>query len=211
MQFISKNLQFSFFFSNFAPLKQKFLILLFAAICFVTACAPPSTPRPYGYFRITIPPYSYRSVGLESVPYTFEISSLAYPDTITPHSGIEGLDIVYPSLNARIHCTYKPIDRNLRQLSDEAQRMVFDHAIIADAIPERGYTNAEARVYGVYYELEGNTASPVQFYVTDSTTHFFRAALYYMAIPNADSLSPVNALMQRDIRHLIETFRWQSD
>ena len=87
--------------------------------------------------------------------------------------------------------------------------MVFDHAIRADAIPEQGFSNPDAHVYGVYYDLEGNTASPVQFFLTDSTRHFFRAALYYNAIPNADSLAPVNEVLRRDIHHLIESFRWQ--
>ena len=196
--------------------------------CALLSCSRPSQPLPYGYYRIDIPDYGYQPTTLPGYPYRFEFADIAVIDTrvdnaaavINPDEGEEyWLDVVYPTLNARIHCSYKPIQSNIKRqtsnistlghLTDESIRMVFDHAIKADAIPEQGYTNSEARVYGVYYDLEGNTASPVQFFLTDSTQHFFRAALYYKCIPNADSLAPVNEVMRRDIRHMIESFRWQ--
>ena len=196
--------------------------ILFFVACTLLSCSRPSQPLPYGYYRIDIPDYGYQSTSLPGYPYRFEFADIAVIDTrvdnaaavINPDEGEEyWLDVVYPTLNARIHCSYKPINprsmTNLGHLTDESIRMVFDHAIKADAIPEQGYTNPEARVYGVYYDLEGNTASPVQFFLTDSTHHFFRAALYYKCIPNADSLAPVNDVMRRDIHHLIESFCWQ--
>ena len=200
---------------------KKSYILFFVA-CALLSCSRPSQPLPYGYYRIDIPDYGYHSTTLPGYPYRFEFADIAVIDTrvdnaaavVKPNEGEQfWLDIVYPTLNARIHCSYKPINprsmTNLGHLTDESIRMVFDHAIKADAIPEQGYTNPEARVYGVYYDLEGNTASPVQFFLTDSTRHFFRAALYYKCIPNADSLAPVNDVMRRDIHHLIESFCWQ--
>jgi len=199
------------------------------------SCSRPTQPLPYGYFRIDIPDYGYQSTNLPGYPYRFEFADIARIDTRVDNAAAvaksgEGeqfwLDIVYPTLNARIHCSYKPIGSDithqtshikhhtsdittLAHLTDESIRMVFDHAIKADAIPEQGFSNPDEHVYGVYYDLEGNTASPVQFFLTDSTRHFFRAALYYNNIPNADSLAPVNAVMRRDIHHLIESFRWQ--
>lgn len=184
-------------------------ILLLSVTLGLLSCSRPTQPLPFGYYRIDIPDYSYRSTNLPGYPYRFEYADLAYVDTRVDNAEPYWLDIVYPSLNARIHCSYKFINHNLGKLTDETIRMVFDHAIKADAIPEQGYTNPEQHVYGVYYDLEGNTASPVQFFLTDSTHHFFRAALYYNNIPNADSLAPVNKIMRRDIHHLIESFRWQ--
>lgn len=195
--------------------------MLVVAALALLSCSRPSQPLPYGYYRIDIPDYGYQATTLPGYPYRFEFADIAYIDTRVDYlSAVKPddeesywLDVVYPTLNARIHCSYKPIGgrsmTNLGHLTDESIRMVFDHAIKADAIPEQGYSNDSARVYGVYYDLEGNTASPVQFFLTDSTRHFFRAALYYNAIPNADSLAPVNDAMRRDIHHLIESFRWQ--
>lgn len=209
-------------------LKFKTSILLLFVGFALLSCSRPSQPLPYGYFRIDIPDYGYQSTDLPGYPYSFEYADIARIDTRVDNAAAvaktgEGeqfwLDIVYPSLNARIHCSYKPLTLSsshplppsptLAHLTDESIRMVFDHAIRADAIPEQGFSNPDEHVYGVYYDLEGNTASPVQFFLTDSTRHFFRAALYYNNIPNADSLAPVNAVMRRDIHHLIESFRWQ--
>ncbi len=186
-------------------------ILLLCATLWLLSCTRPSQPRPYGYFRIDIPEYGYRETELPGYPYRFEVADIAYIDTAVDNAEPYWLDIVYPKLNARIYCSYKPVERNLGKLTDETIRMVFDHAIKADAIPEQGYSNPGERVYGVYYDLEGNTASPAQFFMTDSTRHFFRGALYYNNIPNADSLAPVNQVMRRDIHRLMESFRWQTD
>ena len=190
-------------------LKIRHILLLCAVAVQLLSCSRPSQPLPFGYYRIDIPEYGYQCSNLQGYPYRFEYAGIAYIDTKLDNAEPYWVDIVYPALNARIHCSYKPVEHNLRQLTDESIRFVFDHAIKADAIPEQGYTNPEERVFGVYYDLEGNTASPVQFFLTDSTQHFFRAALYYNNVPNADSLAPVNEVIRRDIHHLIESFRWQ--
>jgi gliding motility-associated lipoprotein GldD len=66
------------------------------------------------------------------------------------------------------------------------------------------------KVYGLVYEINGlGTASPYQFYLTDSTRHFLRGALYFDVIPNNDSLAPVITYVKTDIQHLIETLRWK--
>lgn len=193
-------------------IKNRLIILLLVTFG-VLSCGRYSQPRPYGYYRIEVPDYSYRLTSLKGYPYQFEHAEIAYIDTAVDHAEPYWVDVVYPTLNARIHCSYKHIEKSgvadLRHLTDDAVRFVFDHAIKADAIPEQGFSHPEQHVYGVYYDLEGNTASPVQFFLTDSTRHFFRAALYYNAVPNADSLAPVNEAMRRDIHHLIESFRWQ--
>jgi hypothetical protein len=35
-----------------------------------------------------------------------------------------------------------------------------------------------------------------------------RGALYFDSTPNADSLRPVQDFLQKDIEHLINTFKW---
>jgi gliding motility-associated lipoprotein GldD len=59
------------------------------------------------------------------------------------------------------------------------------------------------------YQFKGNTATPCQFFVTDSTRHFLRGSVYVMAKPNADSLAPVNAFLREEVIRLMETTRWQ--
>jgi gliding motility-associated lipoprotein GldD len=64
-------------------------------------------------------------------------------------------------------------------------------------------------ISGMYFELGGNTATANQFFLTDSTRHFLRGALYFDAAPNADSLGIVNDFLKKDLDHLINTLQWK--
>lgn len=166
-------------------------------------------PKPYGYFRVELPEHTYQVFDRADYPYSFEYSTSAEARTdVGSADELYWLDIRYPAFDARIHCSYKPVEGNLRELSLDAQDFVFKHASKASAIPEKGFDNPEQHVYGVYYELHGNTASPFQFYLTDSTRHFFRAALYFNCMPNQDSLAPVIQYLQTDVMNMIESFEW---
>ncbi len=85
---------------------------------------------------------------------------------------------------------------------------VKNHITKADAINEQVISNRENKVYGILYDLKGNTASAVQFYVTDSIKHYLRGSLYFATEPNPDSLAPVIDFFREDIIHLIETLKW---
>ena len=98
---------------------------------------------------------------------------------------------------------------NLRELTDDALEFVYRNASYATSIPEREYTHPEANVYGVLFDLEGNTASSCQFFITDSTHHFFRASVYCNCPPNADSLAPVYEYLRKDVIKMVETFEWK--
>ena len=189
-------------------MKSRLLILIIFSLC-LAGCGRRFVPKPYGFFRIDLPDNTYQSFSAADYPYAFEFSRLAEIRPKQEPGERYWMDIFYPRFDARIHCSYKPVEHNLRKLSADAQDFVFKHAGKATAIPEQGYENPDERVYGVYYELKGNTASPYQFYLTDSTTHFFRAAVYFNCSPNQDSLAPVIEYLRTDIQTLIETFRWQ--
>ena len=76
-------------------------------------------------------------------------------------------------------------------------------------LKNRSISNSENKVYGILYDLKGNTASAVEFYVTDSINHYLRGSLYFASEPNADSLAPVIDFFREDIIHLIETLKWK--
>lgn len=189
-------------------MKTKHYIGCLLCLCLV-GCGETFVPKPYGYYRVDLPENTYQTFSLPGYPYMFTYSRLA---EIRPRQEADEqywLDVYYPCFDARIHCSYKPVHRNLRQLSADAQDFVFKHAGKATAIPEQGYEDPDRHVFGVYYELRGNTASPYQFFLTDSTTHFFRAAVYFNCHPNQDSLAPVIDYLGKDVRTFIESFQWQ--
>ncbi|MBQ4395105.1 MAG: gliding motility lipoprotein GldD [Paludibacteraceae bacterium] len=181
------------------------------------ACNQVSTPRPYGYYRIATPDTAYvdfhtqmenAESSIVNYPYTFALSQNAVVEPRTDVNEPYWINIFYPSLNATIHCSYKPVRNNLRELTNDALEFVYRNASFATAIPERDYMHPEANVYGVLFDLEGNTASSCQFFVTDSTRNFFRASVYCNCPPNADSLAPVYQYLRMDIIKMVESFEW---
>ena len=209
MGFLTKNriISLKFLIRNFEFLIFNFLLLT------CVACNHVSTPRPYGYYRITVPDTSYidfstidSQLSTLNYPYTFSLSrnAVIQPRPEEPF----WINIYYPALDATIHCSYKPVQNNLRELTEDALDFVYRNASFASSIPEREYTHPEAHVYGVLFDLEGNTASSCQFFLTDSTHHFFRASLYCNCRPNADSLAPVYEYLRTDIIKMVETFQW---
>lgn len=196
--------------------KHSWICLL--VVCLCAACGRPPVPKEYGYYRIELPPHNYVSFqrfssGSQAVsgmpfPYTFLLSSEAEVRPVKSPGDNFWIDIVYPKWNAMVHCSYKPVENNLYLLSDDAQEFVYSHAVKASAIPEREYADPEHRVFGLSFDLQGNTASVMQFFLTDSTRHFFRGSLYFNNIPNQDSIQPVAQFIREDMITLIESFRW---
>lgn len=190
---------------------KKIVFLCIVSMVFL-ACGKVSTPKPYGYYRITPPdtayvPFATNQSPFANYPYTFDLSANAVvkPRTDEPY----WINLYYPALDATIHCSYKPVQNNLRELTNDALDFVYRNASFASAIPEREYTHPEAHVYGVLFDLEGNTASSCQFFVTDSVRHFFRASVYCNCPPNADSLAPVYNYLRTDVLRMVESFEWQ--
>jgi gliding motility-associated lipoprotein GldD len=190
-------------------MKIKSLYLLIFLFLALSACNRATMPKPYGYFRIDIPDTAYTYTQLPGFPYAFRLSDYAYIELREQNDDKYWIDIQYPTLNATIHCSYKPVNNNLRNLSRDAQEFLYSHSTVASAIPMQEYADDERGVYGLYYELKGNTATPIQFYLTDSTEHFFRGSVYCNTIPNQDSLVPVYEFLRKDARVIMESFIWQ--
>jgi len=198
-------------------LNFEFLILNSILLLLCVSCSRGNTPKPYGYYRIATPDTAYTDFqssilnsqsSILNYPYTFALSRNAVVQPRTDVDEPYWINIVYPSLNATIHCSYKPVRNNLRELTNDALEFVYRNASFATAIPEQEYMHPEAHVYGVLFDLEGNTASSCQFFVTDSTRHFFRASVYCNCPPNADSLAPVYQYIRTDVIKMVETFEW---
>ena len=181
-------------------MKINFLLLIFILI----GCSENYTPLPKGYMRINLPDNSYQLTEIPC-PFTFNYSKHA---NLTENNNC-WFNVTYFSLNAKIHCTYKKINENLDELLQDAHSMVYNHIMAADGIKETVYTN-ELKTGGLLYSLEGNAATPLQFFITDSNKHFLRGALYFNCEPNSDSLKPVINYIEKDIRELMNSIVWDS-
>jgi gliding motility-associated lipoprotein GldD len=167
------------------------------------------TPKPYGYFRISMPENEYQIFSKKGNPYTFEYSTIAKIDERTDKPDENWINIVYPQHDATIYITYKPIKNNLDTLINDTHNFTYRHTIKADAIDESTFFFPDKRVFALYNEVEGNAASPIQFLLTDSTKNFLIGSLYFNVSPNVDSVAPVLDFIRQDIIHLINTLEWK--
>jgi gliding motility-associated lipoprotein GldD len=187
------------------------LLVLESIILLVSfSCGSDYTPKPRGYFRITFPPKSYKPLNF-SVPYNFQIPAYSYAEADSfnldqPY----WLTIQIPSNHAQIHISYIKLDRNLSEHIENSRSLVYKHVEKASSIEERIFVNPISKVYGTLYTIKGNAASPMQFYLTDSTSNFLRGALYIKEVPNSDSLRPVIRFLSEDVLQLVESTKWEN-
>lgn len=187
---------------------MKFYKFLFFSVVmfYLVGCSGNPIPKVYGYYRIDLPEHSYRQID-SIMPFTFNISTHA---VITPDDQGSWWNIDYPQWNARIHFSYMPIDRDILQVAiEESRTLAYEHTVKANSIINNPYSDDTARVYGLLYEITGNAASPIQFFLTDSVNHFLRGALYFDNLPNADSIAPVSTFVYQDMIEMIESLRWK--
>jgi len=175
------------------------------------ACGGDTTPKPPGYVRIKTPEKRYRLYD-EGECYRFEIPGYAVMERDTGRgSGRGWVNIDLPELNGKIHLSYKPVHGNLGEYITDSRTLAYKHTVRAEGIEETPFIDRDHRRFGMVYDLEGNVASAVQFFITDSTTHFLRGSLYFNCTPNRDSLRPLIQFVREDIIHLIETTEWKYD
>jgi gliding motility-associated lipoprotein GldD len=173
------------------------------------ACDRSYTPKPPGYLRVDYPEKTYRLYDGQPF-YRFEIPTYAtVQQDSSPNADPGWINLVIPKLNGTIHLSYKPVTGNLAAYITDSRTLAYKHTVKAEGIEESPFIERDKRRYGMVYDLKGDVASAVQFFITDSTHHFLRGSLYLNAVPNRDSLNPVIDFLRQDIIHLIETTEWK--
>jgi gliding motility-associated lipoprotein GldD len=169
-----------------------------------------TTPRPRGYQRIDYPKKEFKRYYLNNCHYSFELPAYAEvkPDN---YPGAEECwyNVYYKPFGATLHLSYRSVKdrKDLFKLLNDSREMVFKHVMRADQIVENYI--ATDKYHGIFYELDGSTATNAQFYVTDSTTNFLRGSLYFESKTNQDSIAPVLKFLKADMLKLIETLEWE--
>jgi len=190
---------------------MKYNILVFIML-FIASCANEDySPKPRGFHRIAFPEKEYVNT-ITGCPFNFETPQYA---VLKEDKGIHHQkcwqNIEFPQFNATLHLSYFDIDNKttLNQLTEDARTFAFKHISKATSIDQKIIHNDAQKLYGIEYSIQGNTASNYQFYLSDSTTHYLRGALYFNEKPNMDSIRPVLEFLKTDVEHLISTFRWK--
>jgi len=181
---------------------------------FLVSCNSVYTPKRRGYFKIDFPQHQYQTFDQPGFPYTFDypvyatiVKDSSFFDTVPENP--YWINVDFPRFNARIYISYKAIGPNkFEKLRDDAFKMTFKHTYKASSIDQTVIQTPNG-IGGIYFNVGGNAATANQFFLTDTTKHFLRGALYFDTTPNEDSLGIVNQFLEKDMQHLINTFRWK--
>ena len=175
---------------------------------FLFSCMEPSLPKQHAYPQIDFPNHIYTPWELEGVPYTFDKPVYGMMQKDTSESYWFNLD--YLPFNATLHLSYRSFKSQLEldTLIHDTRNLVYKHTIKASDIIDHEISDSNGRS-GMYYDLEGETATPCNFYLTDNKSKFFRAALYFNSYTTIDSISPVVSFLKKDINQLIKSFKFK--
>lgn len=182
------------------------------AMTLLVACGEDERPlpKPKGYFRIDLPEKHYVSVDTLG-RYAFEVPDYA-AITYDPFAPQEKnwVNVEVAQFKASIHLTHKDVKGNLGEYLEDVHTMITKHLQKANGMNDSLIINPDRKVYGMLIEMDGKgVATPLQFYLTDSTANFVRGALYFNFVPNNDSMQPVINYLRQDIDRMINTFEWK--
>jgi len=180
------------------------ITLAFFLFLSVFSCKDETLPKPNAQLRLDYPLADYKHFENEC-PFTFDINS----EAIIKEKSACNFTIEYPKMKATIYISYKPVQKNINSLLRDAQKLTYEHVIKADDILEQPFVNPKHKVYGMFYNVNGNAATNGQFYVTDSIRHFIDCSVYFYAKPNFDSVMPAASYVKNDMQRIMETLKWK--
>lgn len=192
---------------------MKYFTLISFLLIILSACSSGGdyAPKPRGYFKIDLPEKEYQTYN-GGCNYSFDYPTYAevFADS-SKGSNPCWLNIAFPQFNSRIHLSYQPFTskQTFDALVEDARKLAFTHTVKATAIDEAWINYPDHDVYGILYTIKGNTASSIQFFITDSTRNYLRGALYFHEAPRQDSIQPVLNFIRKDIDVMIKSFRWK--
>jgi len=195
-------------------IKLSVLFFGFAALYFM-ACNSVYTPKPTGYYKINFPEKKYQLFDETGYPYAFEypVYARVVKDSTFFGEATENawwINVDFPAFNGRIYVSYKEIGKyKFDSLVKHSFFMTSKQSAKAYSIDD-SLVHTPNGVSGLFFTVGGDAATSNQFFLTDSTKHFLRGALYFDATPNADSLGIVNDFIKTDLKHLVNTFRWKN-
>ena len=208
--------------------KGSVALFFLSMLTFFVSCNSGFTPKPKGYFKIDLPKRSYQPFDEAGFPYRFEYPAYA---TVSKEVDTTGhnpywINIEFKDFKGRIYLSYKSVAgrsvykikegagyrdsivvNSFENLREEAFKLTYKHTVKASGIVDSFFSTQAGS--GIYFYVAGEAATSKQFYISDSSRHFLRGALYFDAAPNEDSLSVVSQFLEEDMRHLLKTLRWK--
>lgn len=198
-------------------------IILFVLILFSLSCKDDKVyiPKPRMYPKVEYPEKSYQTLNILECPFEMDVpkyfkyvkdSTSVKKLQLKPSDVACWFDLYSEKMNSHLHLSYFDIAQSagFDKLVADAFEMVDKHNIKANYRDEVKVNDKSRRLHGIIFEVDGPVATPLQFFLTDSTQHFLRGSLYFNSQVNPDSIAPVYAFLKEDVNHFLETFKWKN-
>ena len=196
------------------------LTILILSLLFFASCSGNHdySPKPRGYYRIIFPKKDYQPY-LSSYPFTFMYPTYALIEkdnkVVKNKHLINMQDLInmqFPQFNGTLHLSYESITSRevFEKLIEDSHSFAYKHTVKASGIEQTLIYNPQAKIFGIYYTIDGNAASSAQFFLTDSTHNYLRGALYFNSEPKLDSIQPVLDFVKKDMDVMIGSFKWKN-
>lgn len=186
-----------------------FKLVFFLCVFSLFSCHDdPTYPKPKSYLRIDLPKKEYYKVENSECPFSFEIPNYATWQQRFKNNNPCSKAVIFPQFKAEILCDFIPVENEIADVSEVFRNKIYEHSFKSTGIIERSWSDEINQVYGITYEIKGNTACNFGFLITDSLNHIFLGQLLFQSKPNYDSLYPLINFIIKDAENIVETFRW---
>lgn len=170
-------------------------------------------PKPRIFPKVELEEKNYRGIQSEDLRATFELPQYAAlkPDSQQGNARKGWVNVHYLPYDATLHLTHYGFNNwaLYDSLVQDTRKLVYKHLQRAEDIMEEPVSVYESPNWGLVYRIKGNTATNLNFFITDSSRNFVRGALYFNHATNPDSIAPVYDYIEQDIFRMLKTFRWK--
>ena len=185
------------------------ILFPFGLFLFIFSCNESNyLPREKGFLRLEFEKPTYDTFSNESSGLNF-----IYNDAYSTFEIVSDEKIVLGYKDIKISIVLSDVElENLSSLEESLQNFYMflePHRKKSNQISIKEFTSADNNRFAKVFEMRGPVASPLQFYVTDSTNHFLFGSMNIMEKSDYDSIYPSIMYVKNDIFSIIESVNWE--
>jgi gliding motility-associated lipoprotein GldD len=189
------------------------LVSFISVLALLSSCGDDelTIPKPPTFLRSELPDHEYTTFKDHAhfscdFSKNYLVKPVLFGNVVTDH-----LEVNLGPLNGTLYVNYFPLPNRdtLVRYINLSNDKVDEHQMKADRIIDKQLIDKNKKVYGTFFEFQGNVATNFQFYLTDSVNHFVRGEVLMNCRPNYDSLRPSLDYLKQDLLKLFESFEWK--
>ena len=187
----------------------KIIIPIFFFTFMIFSCNETNLPKQNGFLRIEFKEPYYSIYEETDTLFNFYYNS---GSTDLDQIGNSQFLFDYNDLNLSLNLSFYNIEgsQDLEKKSRDFSLILDTHTKKSNGVILREYDNNNRRIFGKLYEIKGDVASPIQFYLTDSISNFISGSVNLKFKSNYDSIYPSIQYVKNDILVLFESINWNT-